>query len=170
MIKITDTIQLNNVRPEECWEFLTTVHEGSNYLKWHPIDHRWLKLLSGDGKSIGSKLRFEEVIGGKSLRMSYQVTSLKQPHYIEYGATFPLSLLKIARQSFSMRKIEDGTEFTAELTLGYNIPFLDLVIDTLLYKIVHIKLIKKHIKEEGIYMHQELTKNRKRSKSQSSHI
>ena len=160
MIYLTHSITIKDVSPNECWKTLATMHVGQNYLQWHPADHRWFRLLRGDGKQIGSKLRFREEIGGKALIMSIEVTAAKPDNYIEYGVAFPLSLLHLGKQRFQFEQKGDATVFISDLIVGYKVPLAAQVGDWLIRKLFDLEAIRKHIEEEGNYFCEMVTGNK----------
>lgn len=151
MIHMTHSIAIIGISPNDCWETLTAMNLGRNYLQWHPVDHRWFKLLKGDGKQVGSELRFCEEIAGKELIMSIAVTAARKDNYIEYGLAFPFSILHLGKQRFQFEQKGGSTVFTSELILGYKVPIAAQVGDWLIGKFFHLEAISKHIEEEGSY-------------------
>ena len=142
-------------QPEKVWNFLTSLHEGDNYHRWHPKDHirHWVE--KGDMQTVGSEAYFEERLGTFTLKLRYRLTVARYPEYLEYEAAFPLSLFHAGIASFTIRPIDpNSTELTAYVEYGYRIPLIGSLIDSLISLFVHRADVEKHIREEGENMRQ----------------
>jgi hypothetical protein len=153
MITLTSVDHVN-APPEKVWHFLTHLHEGGTYLRWHPTDHKAFKLLSGDGKTVGSTFKAVEVLGDKKFSLNYRLNRVEPQKYLEYGAAGLLRPFQLATGSFTLKPFDDNhTELIAKVYIGYALP----VIDWLIRVFVNPAVIGKHMDEEGHYLNKTLT-------------
>jgi hypothetical protein len=153
MVTLT-SIDRVNAPSERVWHFLTHLHEGDTYMRWHPIDHKAFRLLSGDGQTVGSTFNAVETLGGKKFNLRYRLNRAEPLKYLEYGAVGLWRPLRIARGSFMLKPSgSNQTELVAQVLIGYKIPILDWVIRVL----VNTGAITKHMNEEGYYLNETLS-------------
>lgn len=153
MITLTSVDHVSAPR-EKVWRFLTSLHQGNNYLHWHPIDHKDFRLLSGDGQTVGSAFVAIEMLGDKRFSLHYRLNRIKPGRYLEYGAAGVLRPLRLASGSFELEPYGDAhTKLIARVHIGYKVP----VIDWLARRFVDIDALAKHMKEEGHYLNRALT-------------
>lgn len=146
---ITETIEIQTT-PEQVWNFLTNLDKDNNYKKWHPTDHITYALRKGSMGNIGGEAYFVERIGKFTLRLTYKVTNVNYPTYVEYTAAPPLSWLHAGRGTFKMEAIDSNTtRFIAYVEYGYEVPIIGTVIDWIVERIVKYEDAQKHMHEEG---------------------
>ncbi len=154
MITLTSVDHVN-AAPEKVWYFLTHLHEGDTYLRWHPADHKAFRLLSGDGKTVGSTFNAVEMLGGKKFSLKYRLKRAEPQKYLEYGAAGVLRPLRLATGTFTLKPSGDNqTELVAKVHIGYELPALDWLVR----KVINLAAIEKHMDEEGYYLNQTLSK------------
>lgn len=138
---------------ERVWHFLTHLHEGDTYLRWHPKDHKAFRLLSGDGETVGSTFNAVEMLGGKKFSLKYQLDKAKPRQYLGYSAGGLLRPLRLASGSFTIKPVSaKHTKLTAVVNIGYRLPVLDWFVR----KTVNLAAIEKHMDEEGHYLNMAL--------------
>ncbi len=141
--------------PEWVWHFLTHLHEGDTYLRWHPKDHKAFRLLGGDGETVGSTFNAVEVLGSKRFSLKYRLDRTERLRYLEYSASGLLRPLRLATGTFTLQPSgNDQTELRANVHIGYRLP----IMDWLIRKIIDTEAIKKHMHEEGYYLNKALNK------------
>lgn len=149
MVKISEETIIQT-KAENVWNFLTTLHEGDNYKKWHPTDHIKFVCLKGDEETVGSQLYFEEHIGKSILKLSYQISVSEKNRYLEYRATFPFSLFHLGKGSFRITKLGNGeVKMTAYIEYGYDLALIGNLIDKIVDLFFKRKSLEKHVQEEG---------------------
>ena len=154
MITLT-SIDHVSAPPERVWHFLTHLHEGDTYLRWHPADHKAFRLLGGDGQTVGSTFNAVEMLGGKKFSLNYRLNRAESQRYLEYGAAGLLRPLRLVTGIFTLKPFGgDQTELVAQVHIGYKLP----VIDWLVRAFVNTAAITKHMNEEGQYLNQALSK------------
>lgn len=161
MVKIVKETIIE-AKPEAVWEFLTNLEKNDNYRKWHPKDHIKLICLKGNLQDVGSIIYFEEHLGKFLLKLKYKITrSTIAPYYLEYVATFPLSLLHAGKAYFKIEPMGNtGSRLLAGAEYGYNIPFIGELLDDVIETKIKRKDIEKHMEEEGENIRQLLTQNK----------
>lgn len=149
MQQITE-VTLVKAPAKEVWNFLTNLQTGDTYRKWHPRDHIKIICLKGNGEAVGSNFYAEEYIGKFVLRLPYTVTHSIPHYYLEYSASFPLSLLKVGKGYFKIEDVNSKTtKLTAYVEYGYELPILGKVLDKIVNFLIKKKHLEKHIHEEG---------------------
>lgn len=140
--------------PEKVWRFLTSLHQGNTYLRWHPNDHIDFRLLSGDGQTVGSTFVATEMLGNKRFNLHYRLNCMKPGRYLEYGAAGVLRLLRLASGSFELKPHGNAhTKLIAKVHIGYKVP----IVDWLARRFVDMDALAKHMQEEGYYLNRALT-------------
>lgn len=157
MITLTSVDHVN-ATPEKVWHFLTHLHEGNNYQKWHPVEHIIWRLRTGDPKKAGSTYYFAETLGGKKLACGFRLNKAEPHKYLEYSAAGLLRALHIASATFELKKLGGGrTELVATVRIGYTLPIIGPIIDWVARKSYDMAAIQKHMAEEGHYLNNILT-------------
>ena len=153
MITLT-SIDHVSAPPERVWHFLTHLHEGDTYLRWHPTDHKAFRLLGGDGQTVGSTFNAVEMLGGKKFSLKYRLNRTEPQKYLEYGAAGLLRPLRLVTGTFTLKPSGDNqTELVARVHIGYKLP----VVDWLVRAFVDTAAITKHMNEEGQYLNKTLS-------------
>lgn len=144
--------------PEKVWHFLTHLHEGDNYQKWHPAEHIIWQLQAGDPETVGSTYYFAETLGGKKLASGFRLDKAVRSKYLEYGATGLLRPLHIVSATFALKEINMAkTELVAKVHIGYTMPIVGPFVDWIARKSYDMAAIQKHMAEEGYYLNGVLT-------------
>ena len=156
MITLTSTDHINT-SPDRVWYFLTHLHEGDRYHKWHPVDHILWQLKSGDSESVGSTYYFEEMIGNKKLAAGFRLNKVEKGSYLEYGSNglpLPSDIVLIA---FELKPLDKNrTELIATVRIGYNLPIIGNIVDWIARRLYDMAAVKKHMQEEGSYLNKAL--------------
>lgn len=85
------------------------------YLSWHP-DHKVFRWTRGRGIELGNRFHFEEVIAGKLLKKTVELTRIEPDRRIEFAPTFWLMRLFLPRMVFRTEVAGPGVfRFIAEV-------------------------------------------------------
>lgn len=154
---ILTSIDRINASPERVWHFLTHLHEGDRYHKWHPVEHITWQLKSGDSESVGSTYYFAEMIGNKKLAAGFRLNKVEKGSYLEYGSSglpLPSDIVII---TFELKPLgKDKTELIAKVRIGYNLPVVGSIVDWIARKLYDMAAVKRHMQEEGSYLNKAL--------------
>ncbi len=157
MVTLTSVDHIN-ASAERIWHFLTHLHEGSNYQRWHPTEHITWQLRSGDGETVGSTYYFAEMIGSKKLAFRFRLEEAERFKYLEYGASGPLRPLHIVTATFELKPLSrNKTELVAKVTIGYKLPIIGSIVDWVARNMYDMTAITQHMNEEGYYLNEALT-------------
>ena len=144
MLVLRDTIEIETT-PEQIFEWFR--HLDDNYRSWHP-DHVSCRYVRGHDLQDGSVLYAEEYLHGRLHRFKFRLTE------VEAGREFKYRIFPGVRGGFRLRPTERGTEFVAEIFLGWSIPILGALSDAVLNVFFsdHIEAIRRHMRDEGIHL------------------
>lgn len=102
--------------PVRLFEFFDGMSQ-ARYVAWHP-DHKVFRWTQGQGLAAGNRFHFEEVIAGKLLRKTVELTRVEPGSHIEFAPVFwPMRLL-LPRLVFRAEPVApDRFRFVAEIFL-----------------------------------------------------
>jgi len=148
MILLEDTIRIN-ATPESIFTWLD--HFPENYCAWHP-DHVSCRYTSGNSMQVGSILRCEEYLHGKSHTMTLQLTHIRPLERVEYR------MGRIGGGAFEVRPAAVGVDFVAQVWLGSRLPVLGAFLDSVVRLLFagRLDMLRKHMTEEGRNLKQQL--------------
>ena len=112
-----------------------------NYTSWHSnhITARWIR---GNNFKPGSVLYMEEYMGNHIEKLKFKTAQAIPHKLIRFKAMFPENLI-LSEGSFQFQEQNASTIFTATLSFRFE------ALLALLFK-KKVKLIRQHMKEEGI--------------------
>ena len=142
MIRLRDVINIETA-PGKVYDWF--LHLEDNYLSWHPA-HVSCKYLKGNPLEDGAVLYAEEYLHGRLHKLKFKLREAVPKREFTYQIYPGLG------GAFKIRPTETGTEFTAQIDIGWSIPFLGTLLDRFLETAFsgHIESIRQHMKEEGV--------------------
>src|SRR4051794_33987526 len=116
MIRLSETTELT-ASAAEVHDFPVNMTP-ARYTAWHPHDHvRFTQVRDArDEHGCGQVVRFRERIGRHTYRFTCRLDRCGTD-LVEYGLTFPLSLLHVGRGQFVMAEHSGRTRLTAIVEL-----------------------------------------------------
>jgi hypothetical protein len=142
MLVSRDTVEIDTP-PERIFEWFC--HLDDNYRSWHP-DHVSCRHVRGHDLQDGAVLYAEEYLHGRLHRLKFRLTE------VEAGREFRYRIFPGVSGGFRTRPTEKGTEFVAEIFLGWSVPVFGGLVDAILKVLFsnHVGAIRQHMREEGI--------------------
>lgn len=165
MITMEERIRINTT-PKAFMAFWENLEE--NYPLMHPKDHVYVKCIKGKPTEVGCVWENKEYIGGKHLvNEKYRVVeAIPEKRIVSKLATFPRSLV---RTELILEISDHGNEIevTETTNIGYDIPILGWIVDTIVIKGLAPMLpaVKAHESEGLEYIKDYLEKNEKGASS-----
>jgi hypothetical protein len=141
MIRLRDSIEIRT-GASDIFEWFEDLPK--HYRAWHP-DHVVCRFDRGDAIRPGARLYAEEYLHGRLHRLRFSITDVALPWRVEYRIAPGL------RGAFAAEETQDGTLFTAEIDLGFELPVLGGLIDRAFTTLFasRIRAIEEHMREEG---------------------
>lgn len=140
-----------------------------NYVAWHPGDHVRAVVRTSRAKSlldVGTELYSEERIGNWNLKILYRIDQVDEDRYIHWVAGFPYRLLNV-RGDFSLQDHDDGTLFRARIRIGWS-SVIGKLVDAVIHLLFPVEQLHQHVRQEGIYLKQEVESHCSSSNSTTS--
>lgn len=141
MIELRDTVRID-AAPEAVWGWLESMPD--HVLEWHP-DHISARWVTGDGFVPGAVMEVRERLHGKPHRLRMTVTEVEPGRWVRYRM-FPG-----LQGTLAVRPIDGGSQFTAVIEMGLDVPVLAPLVDGLLRLVLggRLEQIRRHQAEEG---------------------
>jgi hypothetical protein len=141
MISLRDRIEIH-ATARQIFAWLETMPQ--EYVSWHP-DHVACRVLHGRMLEVGAEIECEEYLHGELHRMRFRMTRVVPDERVEFR------IRGMGRGAFAVQSEGDAVEFTAELDIGTESPFIGPVFDFIFSVFFRRRLeaMRKHIAEEG---------------------
>ncbi len=141
MIRLTDRVVIRTT-PERVFGWLARMPE--EYGRWHP-DHVSCRATGGSLTRPGSVVDCKEYLHGKLHTLRLETRSFREDERLDYA------IQGLGWGAFSVARVAEGVEFTAEIALGTNIPLVGWIVDAVLRMLFRgrIAAMRVHMREEG---------------------
>ncbi len=95
---------------EKVWRFLENLE--TNYVRWHPVDHKAFAWTGGEPLSKGATLYSEQIMAGELVKYNAVIAESIPLEKVVMRFSFPVSLIT-DRIEWHLAGHGDATEFTA---------------------------------------------------------
>lgn len=122
MISFSTTVYIENKGPHEIYNWWLNL-DNRKYIQWHKehLFWEWSKEKSSCG-TLGSKLRFGEIINNRIILFRGKVSGLKENRFIEF--THDYMPVKV---HFNIEPYGEGSYFHYNLSIGFSGAFGNLL-------------------------------------------
>lgn len=141
VIRLVDRIFIRT-KAERVFEWLGAMPDG--YRMWHPA-HVSCRVVRGSMLQQGSVVECKEYLHGKLHTLRLETRSFREDERLDYA------IQGLGWGAFSVARVAEGVEFTAEIALGTNIPLVGWIVDAVLRMLFRgrIAAMRVHMREEG---------------------
>ena len=142
---LLDSIEIK-ARPEDVFNFLTSIVDDNSYKVWHKYDHVGFQWLKGNPWEKDSILYAEEYIHGKLHKLKFKITEVVTNQRIEYTPTSRFVRKFFPKNEFIIEPRGDSCQFIAKGT--YRIGKIGKIFFKRSIEKA-LSSVKKHMREEG---------------------
>jgi len=140
MVELQDSVFIE-APPARVWAWLGDLP--LHYREWHPA-HVSCRYERGESLQVGTVLYVEESLHGRVHKLHLRATEIESGHLLRYET-------RAFKGAFVVEPVDEGTNFTAQVSFGTRAPLVGGALDALLRRAMSGRLaaFRTHMHEEG---------------------